>query len=109
VKKTLPQRYLSEPRGRGIARNGAALDECVAAILGFLAGDPERFERFLALTGLSPANLRAATRSAGFAENLLDYLCGDEPLLLAFSEETGYAPEHLMRLRAALAPHPDDP
>jgi hypothetical protein len=70
--------------------------------LAFLAEDAERLGRFLALTGIAPAALRAAAREPGFLAAVLDHLAGDESLLLAFARHGGHAPEAVMRARAAL-------
>jgi hypothetical protein len=48
------------------ARQDAAAALAVAA-LAYLAGDPEHLERFLALTGISPGDIRAAAREPDFA------------------------------------------
>jgi len=80
------------------------------AALGFLAGDPERLERFLALSGLGPHNLRKAAAEPSFLAAVLDYVAGDEKLLIAFSTREGLRPEAIVRARDALAgPPPVDP
>ncbi len=55
--------------------------------LAFLAADETRLERFLAVTGLGPHNLRRAAADPGFLVSVLDYLAGDERLLVAFAAE----------------------
>ena len=45
------------PKNRA-PRNDSFPAEAAIAALGFLADDPERLERFLALSGLGPHNLR---------------------------------------------------
>lgn len=60
--------------------------------LGFLAGDPERLGRFLALTGLGPDNLRAAAREPAFLASILAHVSADESLLLAFAANLGVDP-----------------
>lgn len=84
----------------------AALDaeEIAIAALGFLAGDPARLERFLSLTGLDPASLRAAAQAPGFLGSVLDHLMADEGLLLAFAADSRIAPEAITTARARLAP-----
>jgi hypothetical protein len=84
--------------------------EAAIAALGFLAEDPERLERFLALSGLGPHNLREAARQPSFLAAVLDYVTGDEKLLIAFASREGQRPEAIVRARDALAgPPPDDP
>ena len=76
--------------------------EAAIAALGFLADDTERLERFLALSGLGPHNLRRAAADPLFLRAVLDYLAGDEPLLLAFASRQGWAPAEIVRARDAL-------
>ncbi len=71
--------------------------------LAYLAGDPDRLEPFLALTGLGPANLRAAAREPGFLCGVLDHLCANESLLLEFAGNLSLNPESVMRARHRLA------
>ena len=70
--------------------------------LGFLAEDGERLGRFLALSGVSPADLRAQTREPSFLAGVLDYILSDEKLLLAFSEAQGLKPETVIQARVRL-------
>jgi hypothetical protein len=76
--------------------------EAAIAALGFLADDPERLERFLALSGLGPHNLRRAAADPSFLSAVLEYLAGDEPLLLEFASRQGWPPEDVVRARDAL-------
>jgi hypothetical protein len=70
--------------------------------LSFLAGDPERLGRFLAVTGLGPENLRAAAAGPGFLAQVLHYLAQDEALLLAFAANGGHRPERVSQAHRAL-------
>jgi hypothetical protein len=72
--------------------------------LSFLVGDGERLERFLDVTGLRPDSIRAAAASPGFHAAILDYVAGDERLLLDLAGEIGTTPERIMQARAALSP-----
>jgi len=54
--------------------------------LGFIAEDEERLGRFLALTGMGPAEIREAARERHFLAGVLDYVNGDEELLVAFAD-----------------------
>ncbi|HEY8567476.1 MAG TPA: DUF3572 domain-containing protein [Beijerinckiaceae bacterium] len=67
--------------------------EVAVAALGYLAGDPERLSRFLAVTGLEPDAIRAVASEPGFLESVLDYVMSDEELLLAFAQAEGLKPE----------------
>ena len=84
------------------------MEDLSAALLTFLAGDAERFDRFLATTGLTVQSLRRAAGSAGFTESLLDYVSSDEPLLLAFAQESGYDAAMVEATRLSLHPPPFD-
>jgi len=66
---------------------GAAAEALALHALAFLAEDPERLGRFLALTGIGPADLKARAGEPEFLGGVLDHLLGDERLLLAFSKE----------------------
>lgn len=70
--------------------------------LAFLAGDPERLARFLALTGLGPQNLRQAANEPGFLAAVLDYLASDESLLQVFAAHANLAPEIVAQARVTL-------
>jgi Protein of unknown function (DUF3572) len=89
------------------ARADAATELAIAALT-FLAGETERLERFLALTGLGPQSLRAAAREPSFLLGVLDHVGSDEGLLLAFASENGIDPEDVERARDALAERPGD-
>lgn len=72
------------------------------AALGFLAEDQERLGRFLAITGLDPATLRAAARAPGFLGAVLDHLLADESLLLAFAANHQLVPASIASARTRL-------
>jgi hypothetical protein len=87
------------------ARSSEGLDagrNLAVEALAFLAADEGRLERFLAVTGLGPHNLRSAAAGPGFHASILDYLMADEELLIAFSNESGRRPEDVMRAFEAL-------
>lgn len=71
----------------------ASPDETAAAILQWLANDPEMLGRFLALSGVQPLQLRSAVTDPSFLAGLLDFIMSHEPTLLAFCEATGSQPE----------------
>ena len=74
--------------------------------LGFLAAEQSRLERFLALSGLGPHNLRQAAADAGFLAAVLDYLAADERLLVAFAAGEGLDPGAIARARESLGGAP---
>ncbi len=75
--------------------------------LSFLAAERARIERFLALSGLDPATLRAVAASPGFLAAVLDHLAGEEDLLLAFAANRGIDPEAIAMARHVLSPDAD--
>lgn len=76
--------------------------ETAIEALGWLAGDENRLERFLSLSGLGPQNLRKAAAEPRFLAAVLDYLASDEALLVAFARDNAKSPEQVARARAAL-------
>ncbi|MGA7490507.1 MAG: DUF3572 domain-containing protein [Xanthobacteraceae bacterium] len=96
---------MADRRQSNNERQAAAEDLAVAA-LGFIAAEPDRLGRFLALTGIAPASIRDAAREPQFLVGVLDHLMGEERLLLAFAAENDIDPEAVMRARDTLAgPH----
>jgi Protein of unknown function (DUF3572) len=79
-----------------------AQDLAVKAFL-FLAVDAERARRFAAETGLSRDNLRAAAASNDILRGALDYLAGNESLLLAFIANCGIEPAEFESARDILS------
>lgn len=71
--------------------------------LAFIAGDGERLGRFLAVTGIGPAEIRAAAREPGFLAGVLEYMASDDRLIAAFAAENNLNPSDIDRSRAALA------
>jgi len=66
--------------------------EIAIGALSFLAGNPEALGRFLSLTGIGPADLRAAAREPQFLTGVLEFFMADESLLLAFAEQADVRP-----------------
>lgn len=64
-----------------------------AAVLGWLANEPDMLGRFLALSGVQPHQLRNAVNDPGFLAGMIDFLMNHEPTLMAFCEATGTKPE----------------
>lgn len=83
-------------RGAGKRRREMTAEEAEAVAaqgLAFLAEEPARFARFLALTGLSVNGLRANAGSPEVLRAVLEHLAGDESLLLVFAAGARVAPE----------------
>ncbi|HWM46788.1 MAG TPA: DUF3572 domain-containing protein [Xanthobacteraceae bacterium] len=70
--------------------------------LGYLAEEPERLARFLALSGLDAGEIRSAAAEPGFLAGVLDYLCADEALLTDFAASIGAAPAEVARAHGEL-------
>ena len=70
--------------------------------LTFIAEEPERFSRFLELSGIEGALLRAAASEPGFLAGVLEHMLGDESLLIAFADSAGIDPAEIARARSAL-------
>jgi hypothetical protein len=68
----------------------------------WMTGQPEVLERFLGATGAGPESLRAGLADPEFLGFVLDFLLGDESLLLAFAASAGIDPALPARARAAL-------
>ncbi len=83
----------------------AVAEELAIQALSFIAGDGERLGRFLAETGIGPAEIRAASGEPGFLVGVLDHLAADERLLTAFAAEAGIDPSAVGKAIAALGGH----
>jgi hypothetical protein len=87
------------------SRQSASADSArslAVSALTFIAGDSDRLNRFLGLTGLGPDNLRTAAADPAFLGSVLDYLVADEALLVEFAADAGVKPEAVARAHAAL-------
>jgi Protein of unknown function (DUF3572) len=96
------------PAGAPGSPSREAAEALAVAALGFLAAAPERLDRFMALCGLSPENLRAAASSSGFLAAVLTHLAQDESLLLAFAESEACDPKLILSARNCLDPPAED-
>jgi Protein of unknown function (DUF3572) len=65
------------------------------SVLTWLANEPELFSRFLALTGVEPAQVRHAVSDPGFISGMMDFIMQHEPTAMAFCQATGTAPDAL--------------
>lgn len=73
------------------------------AALGWTLADPARAERLLAVTGLTPADLRERAGEPAVLAEVLGFLEAFEPDLIACAEAVGTDPAALVAARAALA------
>jgi hypothetical protein len=71
--------------------------------LGWVLGDGPRAERLLALTGLTPDDLRAGLHEPAVLGAVLDFLANHEADLVAAADALGVEPARLVQARAALS------
>ena len=79
-----------------------AAAEAAIEALAWLAADESRLERFLAISGLGPENLRKAAAEPRFLAAILDYLASNEALLVYFARDSARSPEEVARAHAVL-------
>jgi hypothetical protein len=58
----------------------------------FLSQDSELLSRFLALTGITADQIRAAAQEPGFLAGVLQFYLAHEPTLMRYCTETGTDP-----------------
>jgi hypothetical protein len=93
------------PPSRGNAINNDDAEAIALQALAYLADDPQRLSRFLALTGSDLGELRETAKMAEFQASMLEYMMGDESLLLAFCQEAGIDPATIAPAHALLSGH----
>ncbi|MGA8172915.1 MAG: DUF3572 domain-containing protein [Methylocystis sp.] len=92
-----------KPRSRNAATLGRDESEALGLrVLAFLVDDDQRTQRFLGLTGVDPGALPGLASKPSFLLAVLDYLAGDEELLLSFAQEQQVKPETIGLARRAL-------
>jgi hypothetical protein len=72
------------------------------AALGWVLADENRAGRLLALTGLTPDDLRAGLGDPGLLGAVLDFLAAHEPDLVAAAEALGVEPQDFASARGRL-------
>lgn len=77
--------------------------------LAHLANDEGLMMRFLSMTGITAAEIRAAAADPGFLAGVLDFLLGNEEDAVEFAHANALPPEDILRARAALAGGAPDP
>ncbi len=70
--------------------------------LSFVAEDGDRLGRFLALTGIGPAEIRVRAGDPVFLGGVLDFLLGDDAMVVEFAEWAEVGPETVMTARQLL-------
>jgi hypothetical protein len=81
-------------------REGA--ETLAIAALSFLASEPERFDRFLSLTGIGPGDVREAAQEPHFLAGVLEHIASDEQMLVEFAKHAEIKPAEVDHARAAL-------
>ena len=72
------------------------------AALGWLASERELFERFCAVSGIDPSEIRTAAAEPGFLAGVLQFIAAHEPTLARFSLEAGVGAAEVLPAIAAL-------
>jgi Protein of unknown function (DUF3572) len=80
---------------KGGQKTGAAQGDLALAALGWILAEPDRAARFLALTGISPDDLRDMLGSSALDQAVVDHLRAHEPDLIACAAAIGVAPAQL--------------
>jgi hypothetical protein len=70
--------------------------------LGWTLSDDGRAQRLVALTGLTPAGMRERLEDRDFLAQVLRFLEGHEPDLVACADDLGIPPARLVAAREAL-------
>jgi hypothetical protein len=94
---------MPRPRSSFIDLSGA--ETLALQALTFLLSETQRLSRFLSLTGIGPADIRAAAATSGLQAATLEYLLSDESLLLMFCQEAGVDPAIIAPAHDILSKH----
>lgn len=82
--------------------NSTEAETLALKALAFLAHSQEEIDRFVALSGVAPADLRARADEPEFLAAVLDFLLADDTRVTGFCEEAGIDPRELHAARRAL-------
>ena len=80
-----------------------APDLLALAAIGWLLGEPARAQRYLDVTGLDPASLRAGLVDPAVLASALDFLGNHEPDLISAAEALAVTPEDLIHAAKELS------
>ncbi len=70
----------------------------------YLLEDDRARDGFLALTGVTPDELKENLADPGFLAGILDHVLGNEPMLLAFCGQRDLSPDRPAKARQVLSP-----
>jgi len=96
-------------RAKGSNLSAEYAETIAAQALGFIASDPARLGRFLAESGLGPANVREAARDPAFLPAVLDFILAHEAELLDFATQLNIDAKYVGIARRALQDGRIDP
>ena len=82
--------------------DGQAAETLALEALAYLASDERRLGALLAQAGWTLPELRAGVSDPLVLAGILDFVLGDERLVVGFCEASGCSPEAPMRARRAL-------
>jgi uncharacterized protein YaeQ len=82
--------------------NSTEAETLALKALAFLAHSQEDIDRFVALSGVAPADLRARADEPEILAAVLDFLLTDDTRVTGFCEEAGIDPRELHAARRAL-------
>jgi hypothetical protein len=89
---------------RAFVMRTEAAEGVAAAVLMALAGDDDRLERFLSLSGLQPDTVRGAAADPAFLAGVLDYVMTDDALLVDCAAAIGEPAERISQAHHVLSP-----
>ena len=84
-----------------IDRDGA--EHLAIQALAYLAQEPDKLARLLALSGLDPETIRDAAHDPRFLAGILEHVAADEALLVAFAAHAGISPDRIVMARDKLS------
>ena len=87
---------------RNQSTNEEEAEPLALSALGWTLSDPARAQRLLALTGLTPEDLRSRLGEPSLLAETLRFLEAHEPDLVACAEALGIAPSRLVEARSRL-------
>ncbi|MEP7239546.1 MAG: DUF3572 family protein [Devosia sp.] len=82
-----------------------SLEQLADACLQHLVQNPDQLAEFMVQSGLTPTSLRGLVGTAGFSHGLVDYVAGNERLLVAIAAEAEVSPEAITDSWARLHTH----
>ena len=93
-----------QPRPKTASSKLTVVDAEMVALkaVAWIAADDDVLSRFVSLTGCDADDLRSRISEHAFLGAILDFLLGDNSLVIAFTERVGMTPETPMLARVKL-------